>query len=308
MEEKKRYPVTLLCPVTIPLDENFRFDEATFRRLISNAADHGVTCMYTFGTAGEGYAVSTKMFEEITKVFLDEFDAPGARPMTGILGLSVYEMLERIEIAKSHGCKDFQIGTPAWGALSFEEVKTFFHMVCDTYPDCNFMHYNNGPRSKTLVTVPQYIELAGELPNLVAAKYSTMNLFEIRRISTADCPITFYLVDNGYCYGAMIGECGFLSSFATLDYDLAWKTFRAGQEKDLAQLIEMDAFLYEISGALADVEGPKIDAAFDKAIDAVGLGGMSHRLFPPYKGLTDKEFAYAKNIMESVIIKYRTGA
>lgn len=302
---EKRYPTTMLTPATLPLDENYQFDEAVFRSLVQKAVDHGVECMYTFGTAGEGYAVDTKMFTQVTKVFLEVFGGSGRRPMTGILGLSAYEMLERIGIAKSLGCRDFQIGTPAWGALDFGEVKDFFHMICDANPDCFFMHYNNGPRSKTLVTVPQYIELAREIPNLVAAKYSTMNLIEIRQIATVDCPITFYLVDNGYCYGAMMGSCGYLASFAEVDYPLSWRQFKAGQQRDYAKLVEMDRCLTELSGAFAGVQGPKIDAALDKSITAATLPGMSHRLLPPYHGLTDAEFANAKAVITATVDKYR---
>jgi dihydrodipicolinate synthase/N-acetylneuraminate lyase len=84
------------------------------------------------------------------------------------------------------------------------------------------IHYNNGPRFKKQCTIGLYVKLASLVLNLVAVKYSTANMYEINGIVTAECPLAFYLVDGGYTYGIMKGQCGFLNSFTSIDMNLAW--------------------------------------------------------------------------------------
>jgi dihydrodipicolinate synthase/N-acetylneuraminate lyase len=67
-----------------------------------------------------------------------------------------------------------------------KEVIDFFKTLGSRFPDCRFIHYNNGPHLKKLCKIDLYKELAKEVPNLVAVKYSTPNMYEIHGIVTAD--------------------------------------------------------------------------------------------------------------------------
>ena len=59
--------------------------------------------LYVFGTAGEGYAVSDRQFDEITRVFHEETRAPDVHPMVGVISLSLTTIIERIERAAALG-------------------------------------------------------------------------------------------------------------------------------------------------------------------------------------------------------------
>lgn len=185
-------------------------------------------------------------------------------PMVGVISTSMMEIMERIEIAKNLGCRDFQIPLPCWGALTDDEVIDYFKMVCGSFPDCRFLHYNNGPRSKKLVTIDLYVKLADIVPNLVAAKYLTQNFTEIYGIVTANCSIAFYLVDTGYTYGALVGECGFLNSFYSIYPELAREYFYAEKNKDIETLIKGDLFYKEASVCFGFLNRQMIDSAYEK--------------------------------------------
>ena len=303
---KKRYPVTMMCAACIPWTNDFQFDEASFRSEVKHLVDNAVKSIYIFGTAGEGYALNTKVFSQIVGVFLDECSkGENVMPMTGIISTSMMEILERIEIARDLGCKDFQIALPCWGALSNEEVVDFFKLVCNKFSDCRFIHYNNGARSKKLCTIDLYMKLAKEVDNLVAVKYSTSNTYEIYNTVKSDSPITFFLVDSGgYTYGSMVGTCGFLNSFASVDMNLAWKYFYAGQNNQYKKLFELDQFYKELEACFSFIDRDMIDSAYDKVIEKVANSDFNHFLFPPYKGLTDQEFAIVDKKMKAVIKKY----
>lgn len=302
----KRYPITMMCAACIPWTEDFRFDEVQFRVHVKDLIDGGAKSLYILGTAGEGYTLDTKTFTKVVAAFLDVCSqGEDIMPMVGVISTSIMEIMERILIAKNLGCRDFQIALPCWGALTDDEVIDYFKMVCGSFPDCRFIHYNNGSRSKKLVTIDLYMKLADIVPNLVAAKYSTQNLTEIYAIVTADCPIAFYLVDAGYTYGALVGECGFLNSFYSIYPELAWKYFYAGQNKELETLMKGDLFYKEASGCFGFLSRQMIDSAYDKSIERVADNNFNNALHPPYKGLSEDEFATLDNMMKAVIIKYK---
>ena len=303
---KKRYPITMMCAACIPWTEDLQFDEVSFRREVSHLIEGGAKSIYILGTAGEGYTLDTEMFKEIVAVFLDACkEGEGVMPMIGIISTSMPEMIARIRIAYDLGGRDFQIACPCWGELNDKDVMTFFKIVCGTFPDCRFVHYNNGPRSKTKVAAGQYVRLAQEIPNLVGAKYSTPNMYEIHALAEADCPITFFLVDGGYAFGSMVGEFGWLNSFASLDMDLAWECFHAGQEHKYARLVELTTMYMKFSDVLGKVSRPMMDSALDKTIERVADSRFSNKLYPPYEGLTEEEFAMVDKEMKQVLAAYK---
>ena len=67
----KRFPSGIMATCCIPWDENDRFAERIFRLNVQHAL-HGTKFLYVFGTAGEGYAVTDRQYEEIVSAFADE--------------------------------------------------------------------------------------------------------------------------------------------------------------------------------------------------------------------------------------------
>src|SRR5690242_20594764 len=76
-----------------------------------------------------------------------------------------------------------------------------------------------------------------------------------------------FLNERGFLYGSLIGECGFLMSLASMNFERAHTYFRAGCTRDLESLLRMDAELHAISREFARTVGPAhIDGAFDKVL------------------------------------------
>lgn len=303
---EKRYPITMMAAACIPWNEQYRFEEPVFRKEVRAMVGANLKSIYIFGTAGEGFAVSDEMFETIAAVFRDEMKAPGLMPMVCVISVSLPQMIHRIERAYGIGFRDFQLAFPPWGALRDSEVDSFFREICGRFEDCRFMHYNNGSRSKRKLDIRDYTRLAQHHPNLVAVKYSTVDVYEIEAIMNTECPLTFYFVDNGYTFGSMFGECGFLNSFASVDFDLSWKHFEAGRAKDYSTLLKMERYLFELTQAFSDVPGDRIDAAYDKSIERVHLPELSQRLYPPYEGISDEDFILVKQKMLDAVKKYKS--
>jgi dihydrodipicolinate synthase/N-acetylneuraminate lyase len=117
----KRYPSAIMSTCCVPWDDRDRFAESIFRRGVRLALA-GTPHLYIFGTAGEGYAVTDRQFDEIVTAFADEMRQGGAEPMVGVIHLSLGTILERIERCRAAGVRRFQISLPSWGALNEREL------------------------------------------------------------------------------------------------------------------------------------------------------------------------------------------
>jgi len=287
---EKRYPSTILATACIPWDEKFKFQEETFRLLVRGLVERGVRHIYIFGTAGEGYAVSDRQFDTIVNVFSEEMTGEGLHPVVGLISLSFSTMIERVNRARSCGIREFQFALPNWAGLSRKELFTFFHGLCDRFPDCRFLHYNL-PRSNRMVTIGEYEELADRIPNLAAVKYSTQDMAVIHSIMSSDCPMQFFFLEGAYGYGSMFGECGFLISKASMNFERAWEYFEVGKECDYAKIAEFNNEFAAISRALHGiVSGGKIDGAYDKIFAKFITPSFPLRLLPPYETSGEDDF------------------
>lgn len=287
---KKRYPQMALGAVLIPLKEDFSFDKELFLKELDKSVRGGIKYIYTFGTAGEGFAVDERQFAEITRVHYEAMLGTGATPITGIISLSMSEMINRIKIAYEIGIRDFQISFPSWGALTDEEVVVFFHEICDRFPDCKFMHYNNGGRSKKLLRAKDYVRLASEIPNLAAVKFMNDSLEDIINVMRYDLPIQFVFSEYGYGLGCIYGECSMLFSSIATHLPTAWRLFNAGVERDIDTIVALEkevALSQEI--LFSTCSTPVINAAYDKLYAKSFMPEFPMRLYPPYQTFSDEQ-------------------
>lgn len=285
---KKRYPRMALAAITIPWKEDFSFDKELFDIFIKKLVDSGIKYIYTFGTAGEGYALDDETFLEITKAHIDSLKNTDVTPITGIISLSLKEMLHRIFLAYELGIRDFQISFPSWGALTDEEVIIFFHEICDKFPDCKFMHYNNGGRSKKLLKAKDYIKLAQEIPNLVAVKFMNDSLEDIINIVRADIPLQFILSEYGYGLGCLYGECSMLFSSISSHLPTAWRLYQAGLIKDIDTIVELEKEVTISQEILFRICTKQvINAAYDKLYAKTVMPEFPMRLLPPYQTFSE---------------------
>ncbi len=287
----KRYRPCLLATCCVPWSERFDFEEDIFRRFVRLLLAQGVRDLYIFGTAGEGYAVTEAQFDEITRVFLDETNGGGVQSMVGLISLSLPVVIERIERAREMGARRFQISLPSWGALNDAEVDTFFRETCGRFPDCEFLHYNL-LRTGRILTGAEYGRLAAAHPNLVATKNSTADEARLRSLMEDAPQLQHFITEAGFAKTAMMGECGFLISFASTNFVRAFEFFHAGRNRDAAKLTALSQDFDGLIAAFRDaVAGSAhMDGAFDKLFCRVHAPEFSLRLLPPYASVSEEAF------------------
>jgi dihydrodipicolinate synthase/N-acetylneuraminate lyase len=284
----KRYRHCILATCCVPWRENFTLDETQFRAQVRHLIAGGVRDLYTFGTAGEGYAVTERQFDEITRVFLDETQIEGVQTMTGLISLSLPTIIERIERARDMGARRFQISLPSWGKLSDAEVAVFFRETCGRFPDCEFLHYNL-MRTHRIITPTEYGVLAQRHPNLVATKNSTTDLERLRGLLTEAPQLQHFITEGGFAEAAMMGECGFLISIANTNLKLGRDYFEAGKRRDEAFLKQVQHESSEIITELLTFAKSEahMDGAFDKMFVRLHVSGFPLTLLPPYAGVSE---------------------
>lgn len=296
----KRYRRCILGTCCVPWSDRFEFDEDRFRHRVKHQIAGGIRDLYIFGTAGEGYAVTDRQFDEITRAFLDETKVDGVRTMVGLISQSLPTVIERMERAHALGARRFQISLPGWGVLNDAEMVTFFRETCGRFRDCEFLHYNL-MRTGRIITGAEYGRLANEHPNLVATKNSTADEARLQSLLNDAPQLQHFITEAGFAKASMMGECGFLISFLSTNFVRAQEFFQAGCEADAATLQafagEFPALIATLKEAVGDTA--HMDGAFDKMFCRIHDPEFPLRLLPPYASLSEERFAlYLQNMKQ----------
>jgi dihydrodipicolinate synthase/N-acetylneuraminate lyase len=296
-----RYPRVILASVCLPWAADGSLIEDVYRDQVRLHLAAGVRHLFVFGTAGEGYAVTDRHFDDVCSLFCVEMRGEGTQPMIGVISLSTGIIIERIERSIDAGFSCFQISLPAWGPLNDRELAIFFREVVGRFPDATFVHYNL-QRAGRVLAPSEYSRLAAEHPNLVATKNGTGNLATIHGLLREAPMLRHFLTELGYPQGCQLGLPGYLMSLTTMNPGLGVLLFEAGVRGDLGDLFGLQAQALEVfaelvgragaevgTGALAG--GPHMDGAYEKVLAKVLDDRMPLRLLPPYQQVSDEAFA-----------------
>jgi dihydrodipicolinate synthase/N-acetylneuraminate lyase len=285
-----RYPQTILGTCCVPWREDGTVDEELFRTSIETLAGLGLRDLYVFGTAGEGYAVDDRQFDDVVGIFVDTLDALALPPMVGVISLSLSTVIERIERCAALGVELFQLSLPSWGELNDRELSRFFAETCGRFPDLRFLHYNL-PRSRRMLTPDEYGKLAAQYDNLVATKNTGAAPATIVALLEQAGQLRHFFTEPGYACASLYGEAGFLISIASVHPGLAREFFEAGVRKDVETLASFSRELADLTAELvAAVGSARIDGAYDKCFNRVHDRRFPLTLLPPYEGATVAEY------------------
>lgn len=268
---------------------DWELDAEVFQEHLQRTIDLGYVDLYLMGTAGEGYALSDKQFEQVVRIFAATTTRPGLRPQVGVISLSMRQIVDRVAFCRELGIRVFQISLPSWGALNDHELLAFFRGVCGTFPDCQFLHYNLA-RSKRILSGADYRRIADCVPNLVATKNSTSDHARISDLMRQAPDLQHFFVENAFALGTLAGECSLLCSFGLLFPNDTREWFEAAKNKDLSAVWKFHGRFAELETILfSHVTAQHIDGAFDKTLAWLTNPRFPTSLLPPYEGLCEQD-------------------
>jgi dihydrodipicolinate synthase/N-acetylneuraminate lyase len=281
-----RYPQAILISCEAPWDEREELLEDVFRREVRHTLELGFNHLYIFGTAGEGYAVDTRRFQQIVRLFREETRGDNVHPMVGVIGLSTANIVERIGFAYDQGFRVFQISLPSWGALNDTEMMTFFKDVCGAFPDAGFLHYNL-PRTKRVLTGKDYRRIIDAVPNLVATKNTGGGLARASDLMQNAPELQHFFGEENFVHGCLYGECSLLSSFGPMTPRKTKELFEAGRRGDVETMFRLQKGFHDfVRGVLGPVlKEERIDGAYD--------------LLSPYQGFSEEQYQACKHTLHS---------
>lgn len=293
-----RYPSTVMVSVVCPWDERDELDEPVFRRAIQFTRGAGFRHIYVFGTAGEGYGVDMARFRRVVEVLGDELLGTDATPMVGIIAMSVPLVLERLRIAYDLGFREFQISLPSWSPLQDAEIHAFFVAVCGAYPDARFMHYNSAKTGRIL-TGSHYRRLVEAVPNLVATKHMAGDLASVASVVREAPELMHFLTEQSVAYGSLFGQCAILGTFGALAPKREWDLLHAANEGRHVEAAAIGSWFERLGREIFDplMVDRRVDGAYDKTILKLVLEEFPLRMLPPYRTISDDEFASARRTL-----------
>ncbi len=294
-----RFPSGIMATCCIPWNEKFVLDEKIFRKSIKEILKH-TSLIYIFGTAGEGYALSRENYTNIISVFSDEMKRAGADPIVGVIGTSLSEILQRIQIAKDIGVESFQISLPSWEALNRDETNVFFREVLTSFSSSKFFVYNL-IRAGRIISADEFAELSEKYPNVSAAKITSDSTRYIESLMSLNLPMKFFFTSPGYAYASMINDCGLLISLESCNWETAKEYYRAGVNHDLEKLLLLQSELGQLTRSLIACVGNTghIDGSYDKMFQKLHIPEFPLRLLPPYSYPPDSIFESFKEILQN---------
>ena len=300
----KRYPQAILASCEIPWNDKQELIEETFREEVRDVLEKGFSHLYIFGTAGEGYAVTTSQFDEIVGIFHEETSSEGVHPMVGVIGMSTAQVVERIGRACDRGFRTFQISLPPWGEVNDREYLTFFKDVCGSFPTAKFIHYNL-PRPKRVLLGPEYRRLEEAVPNLVGTKNCRSDIVQIDSIATHSSELQHFFCEHGFVQGSVYGECSLLASWAALFPSQCKEFFDAGVTGQFERALRMQVDFIRVIATMESLgrgaAGPGMDGAYDKMIVRASGIDMPLRLLSPYESFDLETFeGWVRDVQEAV--------
>ena len=232
-------PKGIIVPVVTPVDENYKFNEAAYRKLIEYFVENGVHGIFPFGTTGEFYAFTDEEYEHILRVTKDAV-AGRMDIYAGTNSITPDGVIRLAKIAEKVGVDALSVLTPMFVSQTQEEVETFYRTVAAA-TKLPVIIYNNKPKTNVTVT-PETIAKLADIPNIVAVKDSTgdmTNAEEYLRLTRGKKDFCVLMGRDTLIYGALCyGAAGAITSCANVAPMLAVEIYNKYMEGDMQGALE----------------------------------------------------------------------
>ena len=223
-------PEGIVIPVITPIDENGKFNEPVYRRLIDFWADNGIHGVFPFGTTGEFYAFDDDTYRYVLEVTKDAVRGRMAI-YAGANHITTAGAIRIAKVADEIGVDALSVLTPMFVSQTQDELKHYYRSIADA-TSLPVIIYNNKPKTNVGVDPATVAELA-RIPNIVGVKDSTGDMTNTEEYIRLTRGIPDFhvmlgrdtLIYAGLCYGASgaIASCANIAPQLPVEIYNAWK-------------------------------------------------------------------------------------
>ena len=284
--------------VTMSWDEEFRFDEESYRANIKGMIAAGAHGIYTTGSTGEFYALDFDEFKAMVDIQAELCGAGSTPLQIGCCADNTREALRLLEYSASK--KEVgaaQVVIPYWMELSEKELLQFFKDLHCACPDLPLVHYNI-PRAKTFLGASDYQKILEVAPNLVGVKFTFAgsNFGALQECLLKLPQLSFFVGETLLASAMMLGARGSYSSLIGTNPNFMLQLFEHCTRAEWAQAMAMQQtatrFFDEAAAFILSRGEGAIDPVFDKGLGvASGCVAGHQRTRAPYIGWSDETIA-----------------
>ncbi|MFP3897669.1 MAG: 4-hydroxy-tetrahydrodipicolinate synthase [Anaerolineales bacterium] len=195
----------IVVPMVTPFNEDETLDESALRQVVNYLLDNGVHGLFTSGSQGESFALTTEEKKRIMDIVIDENDGR-AFVMAGTGAVTTKESIELTRYAEDAGMDAVSVITPYFIKPSDEELREHFLKIAQSV-EIPVLAYNNPGRTGIPISAKVMAAVANEAKNFLGVKDSSGDLTNTMQY-IAECPPTFRifmgrdtLIYAALCYG-----------------------------------------------------------------------------------------------------------
>lgn len=237
----------IIPPIVVPLDEQERVNEASFRQLLNYCIAGGVDGIFVASSNGEAMALTQKERERSIAIALDE--CAGKVPvLAGVMDSSTTRVIDNLKRFEQMGGAAAVV-TPVFYARHATPRETIRHFEeISKHTSIDIIIYNIPIFTGTTLRAETIFELA-KIDHVVGYKDSSGNMadFEKCLIHFKDDP-KFSLLQGSMNISAismLIGADGCVPSMAALYPKLFRDLYRAAKAKDIERTLALEKIVME---------------------------------------------------------------
>jgi dihydrodipicolinate synthase/N-acetylneuraminate lyase len=279
--------------VTLSWQDDYSFDEASFRENLRRLCNYDVAGIYTTGSTGEFYVLDWPEFQHMVDVFLEVVGPADVPTQVGCCADDTRDVLRMVEYVAQKGAGGAQITLPYWMKLTDQEMLQFFKDVYTAVPELPLIHYNI-PRTKRFLTGPDYLRVLEVAPSLIGVKFTfaSSHFGDLQRATQLTPGLSYFVSENVLVSAMQVGARGCYSSLVCTNPDFMLKLFDLAQAGKWEEALEQQSLIVRFFGELGKLMESQGMGGMDPVVDkgmavASGLLVGHQRTRPPYIGWSD---------------------
>jgi dihydrodipicolinate synthase/N-acetylneuraminate lyase len=150
-------------------NEDYSFDEKTYRGDVARCCEAGVPGVYTCGTTGEFYALEFEEFQAVTDAAIGECKNAGTPVMIGCSSTHTRGAARRAKYAMEKGADAIQLTLPFWMEVPDNSVVDFFADVSAAVPEMPITIYET-LRTKKAISLELHKRIKEKVPAVIGVK------------------------------------------------------------------------------------------------------------------------------------------
>ena len=228
--------------VATPWDENYEFDEGTFRHDVAYQCRSGVYGLYTGGSAAEFFALEFAEFRRCTDVFLEEVKKTGMAHQIGCTWSDTRGALRRAEYAVEHGAEAVQVAFPYYIGLTVEEGFRFLEDLARACGPVPLIHYGSG-KCKLMFEAEDYRRLKERVPTVIGTKLTKGDPLWFARICEKNPELSHFGGEYTFVADFAGGASGIYSWIGVTNPRLALEWYEACRRGDWNRAMEIQVLV-----------------------------------------------------------------